>query len=105
LFAQNASTLTNGTGDPSASHTLRTRLDFRPATYGVETAAGREFASVASAASIVTETATVGANPNPRCTSTNLTPLATAGSSYREIGLVFRGSDRKLYNAITFWNN
>jgi hypothetical protein len=105
LFAQNFISTSNGTGDPAATYGLRTRLDFRPAALGNTSAVGREFASVVSGASMVPDTSSFGSNPNPRCTSTNLTPLETTNSAYREVGLAFRGPDRKLYNAITFWSN
>jgi hypothetical protein len=105
LFAQNFISTTNGTGDAAASYGLRTRLDFRPVALGDSTAVGREFASVVSSASMSPDTSTVGANPNPRCTSTNLTPLETINGAYWEIGLNFRGPDRKLYPSINFWTN
>jgi hypothetical protein len=105
LFAQNFVSASNGTGDPAATYGLRTRMDFRPAAFGNTSAIGREFASVVSGASMAPDTSSFGSNPNPRCTSTNLTPLETINSAYREVGLAFRGPDRKLYNAITFWSN
>ena len=105
LFAQNFINTTNGTGDPSTSYGRRTRLDFRPNAFGDSSATGREFASVVAGTALSSATQTVGSNPNPRCTNTDLTPLETVNAAYREAGLIFRGPDRKIYNAITFWSN
>lgn len=105
LFAQNSISTTNGTGDPAATYTRRTRLDFRPAAFGDLTAAGREFASVVAGTSLSSNTQTLGSNPNPRCTNTDLTPLETVNFTYREVDLFYRGPDRKIYNSITFWSN
>ena len=105
LFAQNSISTTNGTGDPAATYTRRTRLDFRPAAFGDLTAAGREFASVVAGTSLSSNTQTLGSNPIPRCTNTDLTPLETVNFAYHEEGLFYRGPDRKIYNSITFWSN
>jgi hypothetical protein len=105
LFAQNSISTTNGTGDPAATYTRRTRLDFRPSAFGDGTASGKEFASVVAGTALSSSTQTIASNPNPRCTNPDLTPLETVNFAYREAGLVFRGPDRKIYNAITFWSN
>jgi hypothetical protein len=105
LFAQNFITTTNGTGDPASSYGRRTRLDFRPNAFGDSTAPGKEFASVVAGTALSSSTQTLASNPNPRCTNTDLTPLETINSAYREAGLIYRGPDRKIYNAITFWSN
>ena len=103
-FAQNFATVTNSESE-SSSYGLRTRLDFEPDALGNLTATARGFASVVSGTSLSPSTASTGTNPNPRCTSTNLVPLTTKSSDYREAGLSFRNLDRKLYNAIWFWDN
>jgi hypothetical protein len=104
LFAQNFVAATNSQSE-TTTYGRRTRLDFRPAAYGDSSASGKEFASVASGTSLSTSTALSGTNPNPRCTNTDLVELTTTNGAYREAGLGFRGSDRKFYNAITFWQN
>ena len=55
--------------------------------------------------SLSTYTESIGTNPNPRCISKSLAPLTSNVSDYREAGISFRSTDRKLYNAIWFWNN
>ena len=104
LFSQNFATLANSQAE-TATYGLRTRLDFEPATLGDTSAAGFEFASVVAGTSLSTFTSSSGTNPNPRCTSTNVVPLTANTSDYREAGLSFRGTDRKLYNAIWLWDN
>jgi hypothetical protein len=104
LFSQNFLSATNSESE-TATYARRTRLDFRPTAFGDSSATGKEFASVASSASLSPSTATIGTNPNPRCTNTDLVELTTTNSAYREAGLSFRGADRKFYNAITFWSN
>jgi hypothetical protein len=66
---------------------------------------GTSFASARSGVSMSTYTASTTTNPNPRCTSTDVVPLTSNTSDYREVGLSFRGTDRKLYNSIWFWDN
>jgi hypothetical protein len=105
LFAQNSISASNGTGDPATTYTRRTRLDFRPNAFGDGVAQGREFASAVAGTALSASTQTVDSNPNPRCTNPDLTPLQTSNFSYREAGLIYRGPDRKIYNAITFWSN
>ena len=104
LFSQNFATLANSQAE-TATYGLRTRLDFEPAALGDTNAVGFEFASVVAGTSLSTFTENRGTNPNPRCTSTNVVPLTTNTSDYREAGLSFRGIDRKLNNAIWFWDN
>ena len=104
LFSQNFATATNSQGE-SASYGLRTRLDFEPKALGDLSSSGVAFASVVAGTSLSPNTATSGSNPNPRCTSTDLVPLTTNTSDYREAGLSFRNADRKLYNAVWFWDN
>ncbi len=104
LFSQNFATATNSQAE-TANHGLRTRLDFEPLALGDLSAPGREFAKVVAGTSLSTFTANSGTNPNPRCTSPNVVPLTANTSDYREAGLSFRGTDRKLYNAIWFWDN
>jgi hypothetical protein len=104
LFSQNFASVTNSQAE-TASYGLRTRLDFEPLALGDLSAPGREFAKVVAGTSLSTYTANLGTNPNPRCTSTNVVPLTTNISDYREAGLSYRGTDRKLYNAIWFWDN
>ncbi len=104
LFGQNFATLNNNQGE-SANYAHRARLDFEPAVLGNTSATGFEFATVASGTSLSTFTQNAGTNPNPRCTSTDLVPLSANTNDYREAGLSFRGSDRKLYQTIWFWDN
>ena len=89
----------------TANYALRGRLDFEPTALGDLSAAGVGWARSPSGASLSSFTANSGSNPNPRCTTTDLVPLTTNISDYREIGLSFRGADRKLYNTIWFWDN
>jgi hypothetical protein len=104
VFGSNFATVTNGENE-TANYGLRSRLDFEPLALGNLTAPGRAFASVVAGTSMSTFTASNGSNPNPRCTSTDVVPLTDNISDYREAGLAFRGNDRKLYNAIWFWDN
>jgi hypothetical protein len=104
IFGSNFATATNSENE-TASYGLRSRLDFEPLALGNLAAPGRAFASVVAGTSMSTFTASNGSNPNPRCTSTDVAPLTTNISDYREAGLAFRGTDRKLYNAIWFWDN
>jgi hypothetical protein len=105
LFAQNTLNATNSESE-NANYVRRTRLDFRPTAFGDSSAGGKEFANIASGASLSPSTSSLGTNPNPRCTNTDLVELtSTNNSAYREAGLGFRGVDRKFYQAITFWSN
>jgi len=104
LFSQNFASATNSQGE-TANYALRTRIDFEPVALGDTVANGWRFASVVAGTSLSPSTANSGTNPNPRCTSQAVVPLTTNPSDYREAGLSFRGTDRKLYNAIWFWDN
>ncbi len=104
LFGQNFATTTNSQGE-SANYALRTRLDFEPAALGNTSASGIDFASVVSGTSMSSFTATALTNPNPRCTSNTVVPLTTTAGDFREAGMLFRGADRKLYQATWFWDN
>lgn len=104
LFAQNFASATN-TQNETANFALRTRLDYEPAKYGDRTALGWRLAEVASSDGMSSCTVTLGTNPNPRCTSDAVVPLNTHASDYRDLGLSFRGADRKLYNAIWMWDS
>jgi hypothetical protein len=104
LFSLNAAQATNNQGE-TATYILRTRLDLEPLALGDQSARGVGWASPASGTSLSSYSANAGTNPNPRCGPTDVLPLTTSQSDYREIGLSFRGPDRKLYNAIWFWDN
>jgi hypothetical protein len=104
IFGSNIASATNSEAE-TANYFLRTRLDLEPAAYGNLTAQGYQFASVVAGTSMSTYTASNGTNPNPRCTSPDVPALTTNTNDYREAGLAFRGTDRKLYNAIWFWDN
>lgn len=104
LFTQNFAQATNGQGE-TAAYGARARLDFDPPALGDLSARGVGWASAQSGTSLSSFTANIGTNPNPRCGSTDLLPLTTSPNDYRELGLIFRGADRKLYNATWFWDN
>lgn len=104
LFSQNFVSATNAQNE-TASYGARARLDFDPLTLGGTTAQGFGWAGPAAGTSLSSFTANSGTNPNPRCGPTDVLPLTTGISDYREAGLTFRGADRKLYNAIWFWDN
>lgn len=104
VFGVNFATLFNSEAD-RANYGMRTRLDFEPATLGETSATGFDFASVVAGTSLSTFTSSDGTNPNPRCTSENVVPLTANTSDYREAGLSFRSTARKLYNAIWIWDN
>lgn len=104
LFGLNSGSATNSEAE-TATYTLHTRQDFEPAALGDTSATGTKFASVASGTSLSPFTSSLQTNPNPRCTSTDVVPLTASTSDYREVGLSMRGTDRKLYNSIWFWDN
>lgn len=104
LFSQNFAQATNGQGE-TASYGARARLDFDPLALGDRSARGIDWASARSGTALSSFTANVGTNPNPRCGSTDVLPLTANPNDYREIGLGFRGADRKFYNAVWFWDN
>jgi hypothetical protein len=106
LFGQNRVSATNAENE-TANYFKRGRLDFEIKVLGDTMASGLEFADPRSSVSMSPTTANVLTNPNPRCTDANVEPLDGDASrlSYREIGIIFRGPDRKFYNEITFWSN
>ncbi len=105
LFGQNFASATNAQNE-TANHGLRTRLDFEPAAYGNTTAPGIRFASMVAGTSMSSYTANSGTNPNPRCGGApGVVPLTSNIADYREAGLSFRGTDRKLYVSIWLWDN
>jgi len=104
LFGQNFATATNAESE-TASYGVRSRMDFEPVVLGDTSALGTAFANPRSGVSMSTYTASTTTNPNPRCTSTDVVPLTSNTNDYREVGLSFRGTDRKLYNSIWFWDN
>jgi hypothetical protein len=104
LFSANALTTLNIENE-SDTYEKRSRLDYKLGQFGDSSVAIGEFASARSGVSTSTQTASNGVNPNPRCADTNLVPLVTTdSSSYREAGLQFRGGDRKIYQAVWFWD-
>lgn len=110
LFSSNALTATNSENE-TASYLKRSRIEFGVDALGNTSANAREFASPASGTSLSNVTSSNGNNPNPRCGNANLpeilispTPPSTITTyGYREVGLIFRGSDRKVYSDITIW--
>lgn len=106
LFGQNRVSATNSEGE-TANYWKRGRLDFEILRLGDTSAGGLQFADPRSGTSMSPTTASSGSNPNPRCGAAGLEPLDGDASrlSYREIGINFRGPDRKFYNEINFWSN
>lgn len=104
VFGQDFLNTTNSAGE-RATFAYRSRLDLLPARYGDLTLAGTELVSGPSGTSLSTSTQNSGSNPNPRCTGNSVPALTDNTSDYREVGLGFRGPDRKFYNAIWFWDN
>jgi hypothetical protein len=106
LFGQNRLSATNSENE-TANYFKRGRLDFEIKALGDTMAGGLEFADPRSSASMSPATASSGSNPNPRCANPGVEPLEgdATNASYREIGINFRGPDRKFYNDISFWNN
>lgn len=104
LFGQNFATATNSENE-TATFAKRGRLDYEPAAYGDTSAAATAFADPRAGTSMSSFTSSSGTNPNPRCAQASVVALTTSISDYREAGLSFRGSDRKLYNAIWMWDN
>mgnify|MGYP000706377954 CR=1 FL=1 len=97
-------TATNGENE-TATYAKRGRLDYEPAAYGDATANATAFADPRAGTSMSSFTSSSGTNPNPRCAQASVVALTSSISDYREAGLSFRGSDRKLYNAIWMWDN
>jgi glucoamylase len=106
LFGRNSAQATNAQNE-FASFGARTRIDYEPVAFGDTTAPAVRFATTASSASLSTFSTNAGTNPNPRCAGlAGLLPLTPDINDYREAGLSFRNAaDRKLYNAIWFWDN
>ena len=104
VFGQDFLTTTNSAGE-RASFGYRARLDLLPTRYGDLTMAGTELAGGPSGTALSTSTQNAGSNPNPRCTTSSVPALTDNINDYREVGLGFRGADRKFYNAIWFWDN
>jgi hypothetical protein len=104
VFGQDFLTTTNSAGE-RASFGYRARLDLLPTRYGDLTMAGTELIGGPSGTALSTSTQNSGTNPNPRCTDNSVPALTDNINDYREVGLGFRGPDRKFYNAIWFWDN
>jgi hypothetical protein len=106
LFGQNRVSATNSENE-TTNYWKRGRLDFEIKVLGDTMASGLQFADPRSSASMSPPSSTTGTNPNPRCTNSNVEPLDgdATRASYREIGINFRGPDRKFYNDISFWSN
>jgi hypothetical protein len=104
LFSSNSLTTLNSENETD-NYEKRSRLDYRLGQYGDSSVSIGEFASARSGVATSSQTASNSVNPNPRCSDTNLVPLLTTDtSSYRETGLQFRGGDRKIYQAVWFWD-
>lgn len=104
LFSQNFATLVNAQNE-SGSYARRGRLDYEVVSLGNSSAPAFAFADPRAGTAMSSFTSTSGNNPNPRCTSPGLVPLTANAADYREAGLSFRGSDRKQYGAIWYWDN
>ena len=103
LFSSNANTATNSQNE-TASFGKRSRRDYFLGQYGDTGVNVGEFANSRSGSSMAAPTSSDGTNPNPRCGDSNLVALsATDSTSYREAGLSFRDSNRKVHNAVWFW--
>ncbi len=103
IYGGISATATNAQSE-TATFALGSRIDLEPAVLGNLTATAVAFANFASGTSLSSHTATIGTNPNPLCTSSNVVALGSGTSDYREVGISFRGSDRKLYQAQWFWD-
>ncbi|WP_119290054.1 carboxypeptidase-like regulatory domain-containing protein [Azohydromonas sediminis] len=107
LFGQNRITATNGENETNA-YWKRGLMAFRPQAFGDESVTpAYDWGAILSSVSLSPSTASIGSNPNPRCTAPEIVALDTDNTnvSYREAGLQFRGADRKLYQASYFWTN
>jgi hypothetical protein len=104
VFGQDFLTTTNAAGE-RASFGYRARLDLLPTRYGDLTMSGSELVGGPSGTSLSASTRNSGTNPNPRCTGNSVPALTDNTNDYREVGLGFRGADRRFYNAIWFWDN
>jgi hypothetical protein len=115
LFSQNRLTATNVQNETSSNYWKRGSMWFRIGAAGDANAPAYEWAPNRSGAELSTVTPVGGSetvanwstNPNPRCGSDEVLPLDGDASraSYREIGLQFRSSNRKLNQQIHFWSN
>lgn len=110
LFSSNSVSATN-TENETASYLKRSRIDFGVDSFGDSSANAREFSSAASGTSLSSFTSSSGNNPNPRCGDARLPEILNAPTAvnativygYREVGLIFRGQDRKVYSDVTIW--
>lgn len=115
LFSQNRITATNSQNETSQNYWKRGSLWFRIGAAGDSNAPAYEWAPNRSGTELATVTppgfnttvADANDNPNPRCTGDEVLPLDAdaSRSSYREIGLQVRDSNRKLNQLIYFWSN
>jgi hypothetical protein len=114
LFSQNNVQANNGQ-DGNVAYWKRGSMWFRPAAAGDVSAPAYEWAPNLSGVELSnvipaganTTVANSGTSPNPRCTGDEVLPLDAnnSRSSYREIGLQVRDSNRKLSQLIHFWSN
>uniref|UniRef100_UPI0013C33A61 hypothetical protein n=1 Tax=Azohydromonas sediminis TaxID=2259674 RepID=UPI0013C33A61 len=105
LFGQNRVTATNSDSETNP-YWKRGLMVFRPQTFGDQTVTpAYDWGGIGSGTALSPSTASVGSNPNPRCTTPEIVALDTDATTYREAGLQFRGADRKLYQASYFWTN
>ncbi|MBL8351327.1 MAG: hypothetical protein JNL87_13575 [Burkholderiaceae bacterium] len=106
LFSQNRVSAMNGQSETD-NYWKRANMFFRLNALGDTSAPGYEWAPNQAGTALSPTTETAGSNPNPRCGSDEVLPLDPDSSrgSYREAGLQFRGTDRKLYSMIRFWSN
>jgi hypothetical protein len=114
LFSQNRVNATNVQNE-NANYWKRGSLWFRinaagdtgaPAYEWAPNRSGVELSNVTPVGGSTT-VALAGSNPNPRCGSDEVLPLDgdSTRASYREVGLQFRDSNRKLNQQIHFWSN
>ncbi|HRH89194.1 MAG TPA: hypothetical protein PLO41_20275 [Rubrivivax sp.] len=115
LVSQNRITATNSQNETSSTYWKRGNMLFRIGAAGDTTALGYEWApnrsgvglSAVTPAGSSSTVANSGNSPNPRCTGDEVLPLDghASRSSYRELGLQVRDSNRKLSQLIHFWRN
>lgn len=102
-----------GSKSPTTRYFLQDTLSLDPAALGDKQASGYLFSDLTAGTSLSTYTQDLGTNPNPRCSATGVPALVAVApgtssgttGSYREVGLSFRSSDRKLYTAAWNWRN
>lgn len=112
IYGNDSATVT-GSKSPTTRYFLQDTLSLDPAALGDTRATGYVFSDVAAGTSLSTYTQDLSSNPNPRCSVTGVPALVAVApgtssgttGSYREIGLSFRSSDRKLYTAAWNWRN